>query len=40
MYLPYLTLLHVPALFDPVNPAYLAIFLHDFTSGWGKTPHR
>ena len=20
------------------NPAYLAIFLHGFTSGWGKTP--
>ena len=23
-----------------INPAYLAIFLHAFTSGWGKTPHR
>ena len=21
------------------NPTYLTIFLHGFTSGWGKTPH-
>ena len=24
---------------DPLNPAYLEIFLHAFTSGWGKTTH-
>ena len=23
-----------------LSPAYIAIFLHGFTSGWGKTPHR
>ena len=29
-----------PAVAATLNPAYLAIFFHGFTSGWGKTPQR
>ena len=31
---------HANHILPHLNPAYLAIFLHGFTSGWGKTPHR
>ena len=31
--------LHSRMFTNHINPAYLAIFLHAFTTGWGKTPH-